>query len=165
MLVFLLLVIPLVSTAAHRQCEYNCSCSNDDACKFYCSDGHCQYSIPPFGACQGYQVHPRECGKYQWCNPATKQCERGKAEYYSCQYDYECISSHCKKGLCRRESGANAAIVVLSIVSAVLFLATIIIVIRYKRRIAALQRRLAATTIITGESKPPPYGAVPVHRP
>lgn len=164
MLVFLLLVIPLVSTVAHRECEYNCTCSSDKTCKFYCSNGYCQYSIPLFGACEGYQIHPRECGEYQWCNPATKQCERGKEEYYSCQYDYECLSSRCKRGVCRRVSHTDAAVVVLSVLTAVLFIAIIIVVIRYKRRIAALQKRLAAATIFTRESKPPAYGTVPVHR-
>ncbi len=174
MFVFILLLLSLATATAHRSCVFNCTCTDDSSCKFYCSNGRCQYSIPLFEPCSGYQIHPRECGKFQWCNSSTKQCERKKSSNHFCQYDYECLSDHCnKKGLCKKESEeeGDMGATIPSAIAGILFLMLIIVIIIYQKRIAELKRSSTAVTIINPragintEMKPPPYvSSVPCHK-
>jgi hypothetical protein len=170
MLPLLLLLLPLTTTARNL-CVYNCTCSDDSSCEFYCSNGQCQYSIPLFQQCSGYQIHPRECGTFQWCNPLTKQCERAKSVYYNCQYNYECISGYCsvKTGDCRQRPDPPIGTIIPSVIAGTLFLVIIIIIIIYQKRIATLKKHsINASTnnpnvCSNAETKPPPYGFTPRH--
>jgi hypothetical protein len=165
MFVFVLLLLPLITTA-RSSCEYNCPCSDDSICAFYCDNGRCQYSIPIYQNCSGYPIHPRECGPHRWCNRLTKRCEYGTADYFGCQYNYECLSGSCgEKGWCVPNK-VHASTVVPSVIAGVLFLTLIIVIIIYQKRIAALKKHSIHATIINPaasintEVKPPPYRSV-----
>src|SRR5690349_17385668 len=98
--------------------------------------------MPLFEKCSGYQIYPRKCGRFQWCNPKTKQCEHGTQDYYPCQYDYECISGYCtvKTGWCQRRTVASIGTIISSVIAGTLFLVLIIVIIIYQKTYSSIKK-------------------------
>jgi hypothetical protein len=113
-LLLLFLTTIFLSMKCISLCEKDCHCISDSTCKYYCGNNKkCRDQISYRESCEGYHVHPRECGSVSFCDPRSGYtCQFKKSNGVMCSYNWSCDSDYCDLSLqtCQRKSGSSSKV-------------------------------------------------------
>jgi hypothetical protein len=100
-LLLLFLTAIFLSMKCISLCEKGCDCTSDSSCKYYCDNNNkCRDQISYRESCEGYHVHPRECGSVSFCDPRSGYtCQSTKSNGVMCSYNWSCYSYYCDLSL------------------------------------------------------------------